>query len=163
MLIALLSLERTLKAGVLVLLIWFILGIYIGLFVLKILSTKIKFFKKIYDAIVAYKDYPQVISFALVSSIVVQVASILSQYVAFMAIGYRPPIFYSFLAIPVITLASIFIPSINGLGVQDAMYISMFSLVGVPAEAALSASIIYHLSKLVMSLIGGAIYALGKD
>jgi len=35
--------------------------------------------------------------------------------------------------------------------------------VGVPAETAVSASIIYHLLRLGVSLIGGVLYALGKD
>jgi uncharacterized membrane protein YbhN (UPF0104 family) len=162
-LIALLSMFRSLKFNTLILVLWFILGVYIGLFVLRFLSTKIKFMKKIYDAILVYKGKPGIIVYALLTSIVVQVFSILSQYFSFVAVGVSPPVFYSFLAFPVITLASIFIPSINGLGVQDALYISMFSLVGVPPEISFSASIIYHLSRLSMSLVGGVLYALGKD
>jgi uncharacterized membrane protein YbhN (UPF0104 family) len=162
-LIALMSMFRTLRFNTLLLVLWFILGVYIGLFVLKLLSTKIKFMKKIYDAILVYKGKPGIIVYALVTSIVVQVFSIMSQYFTFVAIGVNPPILYSFLVFPIITLASIFIPSINGLGVQDALYISMFSLVGVSPEASLSASIIYHFSRLTMSLVGGVFYALGKD
>ncbi|NMB91463.1 flippase-like domain-containing protein [candidate division WWE3 bacterium] len=163
-LIALLSLSKSLGFKVLILIIWLVMGIYLGLYALKLLSkTKFKFFKKVYDALMIYRNYPKVLLFAMLSSIIVQVLSILTQYFTFMAIGVRLPIFYSFLAFPVITLAGFFIPSLNGYGVQDALYMSMFSLVGVPAETAVSASIIYHLLRLGVSLIGGVLYALGKD
>jgi uncharacterized membrane protein YbhN (UPF0104 family) len=163
-LIALLSLSKNLGFGVIALVLWLVMGVYLGLYVLKILSkTKFKFFKKIYDALIIYKSYPKVLVFAMFSSVIVQVLSILTQYFTFMAIGVKLPIFYSFLAFPVITLAGFFIPSLNGYGVQDALYMSMFSLVGVPTETAFSASIIYHLSRLSVSLIGGVLYALGKD
>lgn len=163
-LIALLSLSKNLKFGVVILVLWLLMGIYLGLYVLKLLSnTKLKFFKKIYDALLIYKTHPKVLVIAMFSSIIVQVLSILTQYFTFVAIGVKLPIFYAFLAFPVITLAGFFIPSLNGYGVQDALYMSMFSLVGVPTETAFSASIIYHLSRLGVSLIGGVIYALGKD
>lgn len=163
-LIALLSLSKNLGFGVLVLVLWLIMGVYLGLYVLMLLSkTKLKFFKKIYDALLIYKTHPKVLVIAMFSSIIVQVLSILTQYFTFVAIGVRLPISYAFLAFPVITLAGFFIPSLNGYGVQDALYMSMFSLVGVPTETAFSASIIYHLSRLGVSLIGGVIYALGKD
>ena len=162
-LIALLSMVKTLKLGVLVLVLWLILGVYLGLFVLKLLSVKIKFMKKVYDALIIYKDYPGVLAFAMFSSIIVQVLAIFVQYFTFRAIGVKLPFFYSFLAFPVITLAGFFIPSLNGYGVQDALYMSMFSLVGVSVSAALSASIIYHLTRIRVSLIGGIMYAFGKD
>ncbi|MBU0535008.1 MAG: lysylphosphatidylglycerol synthase transmembrane domain-containing protein [Patescibacteria group bacterium] len=162
-LIALLSMTKTLGFGILVLLIWFILGVYIGIFSLKLLSGKIKFLGKVYNALIIYKNYPKVLGFAMLTSIIVQVLSIFVQYFTFMAIGVRIPIFYAFLAFPVITLVGFFIPSLNGFGVQDALYMSTFAIVGVPVTTALSASIIYHISRIGVSLIGGVLYALGKD
>lgn len=162
-LIALLSMTRTLGFGIIVLLVWFILGVYIGIFVLKLLGGKIRFLGKVYDALIIYKNYPKVLGFAMLTSIVVQILSILVQYFTFVAIGVKIPIFYAFLAFPVITLVGFFIPSLNGFGVQDALYMSMFGVVGVSATTALSASIIYHLSRIGVSLIGGVLYALGKD
>lgn len=162
-LIALLSMTKTLGFGIIMLIIWFILGVYIGIFVLKLFSGKIKFLGKVYDALIIYKNYPRVLGFAMLSSIIVQVLSIFVQYFTFMAIGVKLPIFYAFLAFPVITLVGFFIPSLNGFGVQDALYISTFGVVGVAATTALSASIIYHLSRIGVSLIGGVLYAMGKD
>jgi len=72
------------------------------------------------------------------------------------------PIFYAFFVFPVITLAGFFIPSLNGLGVQDVLYISFMGQVGVSESLAISASVLYHLSRLIVSLVGGVLYAMGK-
>jgi uncharacterized membrane protein YbhN (UPF0104 family) len=162
-LIGLLSMSRNLGLGVFIILLWVISGFYIGMTVLKVLSKKIKFLKKIYDALMVYKDHPKVLLYAFFTSILIQICAISTQYLIFFAVGIRLPIFYSLMAFPIITLAGFFIPSINGIGVQDALYASMFSFVGVSAGTAISVSIIYHMIRMSVSLIGGLIYALGKD
>jgi hypothetical protein len=116
-LIGLLSLSKQLGWGVLVLIIWLISGFYIGMYVLKILSKKISFVRRIYDALMVYKDYPKVLFFAMFTSLIIQLLSIFTQYLAFRAVGIKLPVFYSLMAFPIITLAGFFIPSINGLGV----------------------------------------------
>mgnify|MGYP000035334764 FL=1 len=77
--------------------------------------------------------------------------------------GVNSPLDYALFIFPVITLISFFVPSLNGLGVQDALYMQLFLVVGIPAEISLSASIIYHLLRLFVSLFGGVLYALGKS
>ena len=162
-LIGLLSLGKQLGWGVLVLIIWLISGFYIGMYVLKVLSKKIGFVRKIYDALMVYKNYPKVLFFAMFTSLIIQLLAILTQYLAFMAGGIKLPIFYSLMAFPIITLAGFFIPSINGIGVQDAMYASMFSFVGVSIDVAVSISIVYHIVRMGVSLIGGILYALDRE
>jgi uncharacterized membrane protein YbhN (UPF0104 family) len=162
-LIGLLTMSRNLGFGIIIILLWVISGFYIGMNVLKFLSTKVKFLKKIYDALMVYKNHPKVLGFAFLTSILIQLLSIATQYLAFMSLGIKLPIFYSLIAFPIITLAGFFIPSINGIGVQDALYASMFSFVGVTESTAVSVSIIYHMIRMGASLIGGVIYAFGKD
>jgi uncharacterized membrane protein YbhN (UPF0104 family) len=89
--------------------------------------------------------------------------AIFTQYFIFLAMGVDLPVLYALFIFPVITLASFFIPSLNGVGVQDGLYIQLFGLVGVGSAVALSASIIYHLFRLGVSLIGGFFYAFEKD
>ncbi len=162
-LIGLLSLSKQLGWGVLVLIIWLISGFYIGMYVLKILSKKISFVRRIYDALMVYKDYPKVLFFAMFTSLLIQLLSIFTQYLAFRAVGIKLPVFYSLMAFPIITLAGFFIPSINGLGVQDMMYVSMFSFVGVSQGIAATVSITYHIVRMGVSLIGGILYALDRE
>lgn len=162
-LIGLLSLSRHLGWGVLVLVIWMVCGFYIGMNLLRFLSGKFKSLKKLYDALMVYKDHPKILIFAMFTSLLIQFLSISTQYLTFMAMGVKLPIFYSLTAFPIITLAGFFIPSINGIGVQDALYASMFSFVGVSVSTAVSISIIYHMIRMSVSLLGGVFYALGKD
>ncbi len=162
-LIGLLSMSKTLGWGVLILLVWMVAGFYIGMNILRMLSKKIKFLKKLYDSLMTYKDYPKVLAFAMLTSLIIQFLSIMTQYITFMSVGIQLPIFYCLMVFPIITLAGFFIPSINGIGVQDALYVSMFSFVGVSASTAVSVSIIYHMIRMSVSLIGGIFYAFAKD
>ena len=132
-------------------------------FVIKLLSKKISFISKIYSSFLEYKYKKNVLYNALLTSFVVQVLAILSQYLVFTALNVQVDFYYAIAVLPVITLAGFFIPSLNGLGIQDALYIQFFTLVGVSAEIALTASIMYHLCRLVISLFGGVLYAMGKD
>jgi len=133
-----------------------------GFLSLSILAKKISFFKKINDAILSYKSEKKVLFIAFLTSFVVQLLAIFTQYFVFLALGVKLPIFYAFFVFPVITLAGFFIPSLNGLGVQDVLYISFMGQVGVSESLAISASVLYHLSRLIVSLVGGVLYAMGK-
>ena len=141
----------------------FIAGLLVGIRVLDFISKKITKLRKIYEAITVYRDNPKVVIYALLTSVLVQVIAISTQYFIFIALGYDLPVFYSLMVFPVITLAGFFVPSINGIGVQDALYMSIFSYVGVPQEISVSASVLYHMSRLGVSLIGGILYAFGKE
>lgn len=162
-LIGLFGLSKYLGWGVLVLLIWTICGFIIGFNVLRILSSKFKPLKKLYDALSVYKDHPKVLLFAMFTSLLIQFLSISTQYLTFMALGVKLPIFYSLMYFPLITLLGFFIPSINGLGVQDALYNRFFPSWMVGEGVAITASIIYHMIRMLVSLLGGVFYALGKD
>ncbi|MDO8261004.1 MAG: lysylphosphatidylglycerol synthase transmembrane domain-containing protein [Candidatus Magasanikbacteria bacterium] len=154
-----------------VLFVAFWVGLIVGLFMLKFLSTKIKLVKKVYDSLMFYKGQNKVLVIALLTSFIVQFATIFTQFFVFSALGVHIPIFYALFMFPIIVLASFFIPSLNGMGVQDSLYIllfggatyiSLFGGVSAGAAVALSASIIFHLSKLLVSLFGGILYAAGK-
>ncbi len=154
---------------VLVLLFEFILffGFWIVAFVayigLRLFSKKLPKVKSVYNSLMLYKGKSNVLIWAFVTSFVVQLLGIFTQYYIFSALGISLPFFYSLFIFPVITLASFFIPSLNGVGVQDTLYVQLFAIVGIPAEVSISASIIYHLFRLGISLIGGVLYAIEKD
>jgi len=159
-LIGLLSLSKHLGWGVLVLLVWVTCGLIIGFNVLRILSGKFKPLKKLYDALSVYKDHPKVLFFAMVTSLVIQFLSISTQYLTFMALGVKLPIFDALMFFPLITLIGFFVPSINSYGVQDYLYDLLFPVGG---GIAIAASIIYHMVRMLVSLLGGVFYALGKN
>ena len=135
----------------------------VGFLSLNILAKKISIFRKIRDSLLVYKDAKKALFGAFLTSFIIQALSILPQYFVFLALGLKVPITYAIFVLPVITFAGFFIPSLNGFGVQDALYMSFLSMVGVSVSMALSASILYHFARLLVSLIGGILYALGKS
>jgi glycosyltransferase 2 family protein len=135
----------------------------VGFLSLKLTARKISLADKIYRSLLYYKNEKGVLVWALLTSLVAQFLAISTQYFVFAAMGIDIPIIHALFIFPVITLAGFFIPSLNGLGVQDALYMQMFLVIGVPSEISLNASILYHLFRLSVSLIGGVLYALGKD
>lgn len=136
---------------------------FIAFLSLNYLSKKVSFLKKIYDSFLIYKEERKVLLVAFFSSALVQLFSIFTQYLIFLALGVDITIWNAFFIFPITTLAGFFIPSLNGLGVQDALYVQFLGVLGFSKELALSASVIYHLARLFVSLFGGVLYALGKD
>lgn len=142
-----------------------LVGIPVGYIALGLVTKKIKKLQKIYDSISVYKKSPKVLLAAFLTSFIVQLCAIFAQYLIFISVGANFPPFYALFIFPVIILASFFIPSLNGIGVQDALYIQLIAqpTPGLTADLALSASILYHLARLGVSLVGGVLYALNKD
>lgn len=161
-LFTLLSFAGYLRYTVVFLVVWFVVALWFGLIVLKYLGDKFKAFNKLYQSIYAYKDHKRVMVLAMFFSVIVQLLSVLTQYAIFFALGVNINFLFALFAFPVITLATFFIPSLNGIGVQDALYIQFFQMAGVPIEVSLAASVLYHIFRLGVSLVGGVLYATGK-
>lgn len=143
-------------------LIWFVLAIYFGVIVLNFLSRHLSFADKVFSALREYKSHHGVLVFAMVTSLVVQIVAVLTQYFIFIGLGVGVPWQFVFLVLPLITIAGFFIPSLNGLGVQDALYIGFFGMLGVPEAVSLTASVVYHFLRLLISLLGGLFYVVEK-
>jgi glycosyltransferase 2 family protein len=143
--------------------IGFWIGILVGFYLLKTLSSKFSILAKIYSSLMSYRGKNDVLLWAFLTSFLVQLLAIFTQFFVFRALGQELPVSYSLLVFPIITLASFFIPSLNGIGVQDFLYVRLFQMIGVPDAVSLSASIMYHLFRMVVSLLGGVFYATEKD
>lgn len=146
-----------------VLLFLFFISLVAGLYALRFLSKRVKVINKIYASLLVYKNEKKVLAVALLTSLIVQLLAIFTQYFIFMSVGAAPPLFYALFTLPIITLAGFFVPSLNGIGVQDALYMQFFSTAGISPEVSLGASVIYHLFRLFVSLIGGVFYAFEKS
>lgn len=161
--ISLISLSVFFKWGIVLIFLWVFMGLVISFKLLKALSKKIKVLGKIYNSLSQYKGQNKIIFWAVITSFLVQLIAIFTQYFVFLSLGIKLPVLYSLFVFPIITLASFFIPSINGIGIQDFLYKKIFLFAGVPEVVSLSASILYHLFRLLVSLIGGVLLAFGKD
>jgi len=145
-----------------VLILGFWIAAVMGFLFLKFFSIRIPAIERVYVSIIKYVSEKRVIFYAFLTSFIVQFIAIFTHYLVFKAIGVDLPVTYSLFVFPVVFLASFVIPSLNGIGVQDALYIEFFSVVGVTDSVSLSASLIYHLFRMFVSLIGGVLYAFGK-
>jgi len=128
----------------------------------KFLERLFNILDKIHDSFMRYRKFPQLLFVSLVSSFIVQFFSIMSQYVLFLSVGFNLPFDYSFFAFPIIFLSGYAIPSVNGIGSQDFLYEKFFSQIGVVTETILAASVLYHLARFLVSLIGGLFYITEK-
>jgi hypothetical protein len=133
-----------------------ILAIGLALYfpVLKMFSKKIKFFKKFYDASLSLVKNKKSGAKIIFYSLIIQVFSYSMTYVLFLGAGVVLPL-WSVLAFMPLSSLVLLIPSFNGFGTQDLAYVKLFGFAGVTAPVALTVSIMVHVVRLIMSLIGG--------
>lgn len=124
------------------------------IFAIKFLSKKIKLVEKFKEANQVFIQNKSNVGYILFSALCVQIFAIFTQIFCFWALGLNMSALRAFLYIPIITILGL-IPSINGLGVQDAAYVFFFANTGLSQEQILASSILYHLIRFVASLSGG--------
>lgn len=152
-----------LLASLAVLLFVLVFGFYAGIKFLEFLRKKTSKFEKIYVSLVAYRGKNRILATAFLTSFVVQFLAIFTQYFVFTGLGFNLDIFKTLFIFPIITLAGFFIPSLNGLGVQDVLYKMSYEFLVIMPEAAVTASLLYHFVRLAVSLVGGLLYVIDKD
>lgn len=118
--------------------------------------------RKAYDSVMAYRGEREVLWRAAWISFVVQVVAVTTEYLIFLALGMKVSYLYCLFALPLISVASMLPLSINGVGVQDVLFVLFFSRVGLAQEAALAVSFVYHSLRLGSSLVGGVLYLFEK-
>ena len=140
-------------------LILFVGGVLFGLWFLKFAARWHPLLEKFQRIIYSYKDQRGVLIKSLLLSFGVQFCSVGAELLAFYSLGIYPPLGQAIFFLPLINFAAFLPVSFNGLGVQDGLFIFAFAKVGIAREAALSASLVYHFMRLIVSLIGGLLYA----
>ena len=118
---------------------------------------------KIHTSFLRYKNHKAVLFYSLLSSIVIQTASVFTQYFIFLSLDTSIPLNYAFFAFPLIFLSGYAIPSVNSLGSQEILYTTFFSNIGIAVGTIISASFLYHFVRLVVSLIGAYFYINDKE
>jgi len=148
--------------GILVFVVFWVLIVlgFLGLWFLSKFSKKLK---KFYDSVLYYRNNKRALLKALFFSIFVQIGSVLSHFFTALSLGIRIPLSFAFFAFPVIGFISFLPISISGLGVQDNIYVFVLSKIGISASLATSASVLFHILKILNSLIGWAILSFDKD
>ena len=133
-----------------------VIGLALYFPVLNLFSKKIKFlnkFKRASDLFVKDKKNG---SMVILYSFLVQMISFATSYVLFMGMGITLPLWGVFAYMPIASL-SLLIPSFNGFGTQETVYAFLFNGVGVTSEVSITVSLMMHVVRLTVSLIGGAL------
>ena len=103
------------------------------------------------------RELPAVVK-ALGISLLIQGSIVLFYFLVAAAMTIPLPLDYCFLITPIILVVQLF-PSINGFGVRESAFVFFFRAIGLSPEQALSLSFVSTGAIIVLSLLGGAIYA----
>jgi len=91
-------------------------------------------------------------------SVVVHGLIVLSVHVIAIGLGLNVGLFESLVLVPAVILLSILPVSIGGWGLREGLMVVALGLAGVPADAALTVSILFGLAQIVAGLPGGALW-----
>jgi glycosyltransferase 2 family protein len=118
----------------------------------------------LYEAIVPYKRSFSTLAIAILLSFIHQAIVIVVVFLNVRALGFERSVPIPALAVivPLVSVAGMLPISVNGLGVRDYFYITLFGQLGVPPDAALSLAFLYSAVTLIASLPGGIVYALRR-
>ena len=139
-----------------------IVGLMLYFPVLKIAAKKVKFLKKFEDASKLFISDKQNGFLVLTYSLLVQIFSFFTTYTLFLGLGTVLPLGKVFAFLPIAALSSL-IPSFNGYGTQETVYAYLFATAGVTATLSITASIMNHIVRLIMSLVGGLLIFFNID
>lgn len=88
--------------------------------------------------------------------------SVISSQLSFLIVGYRMPLIYFLIAVPIINFSKLIPFSIDSIGIREATGVMIFSFFGVPSEVTLTAMIVGRVSSYLFSLSGGIMYLIRK-
>lgn len=148
--------------GVLLSVIVVAVGLLLYFPVLNFASKKIKFLQKFKEASDIFVKDKRGLGTVLFYSLIVQMFSFAMVYVLFLGLGVVLPLWAVLAYMPLTSLA-LLIPSFNGFGTQELVYAGLYATVGVTPEVSIAASLLVHLVRLIMSIIGGLLILLGRE
>ena len=114
--------------------------------------------QRVYHALQVYRHSYRALALNVALSAGIVVVTTCVWYVVALALGESVSIFYFFLFNPLIAFVLLIPISFNGLGPKEATAVFFFGLIGMPNEAALSMSLIFHLIVVLTSLPGGGLW-----
>ncbi len=113
-----------------------------------------------YHSLYVYRNHLREVALALVLSLLVQLAVVLTVFAISRSLGSSIPITPFFLYMPVIAAVSMLPVSINGWGLMEGSFIVFFGRAGMSRPEALSLGFLYHVLAVGVSLSGGVLWLL---
>jgi uncharacterized protein (TIRG00374 family) len=111
-----------------------------------------------YRALMGYKGEWAILLKAFSLSLIIQGSVITGYYILARAIGMDMPLNYFFFFVPLATVVAMVPLSLAGLGIREGAFVFLFAKAGGSSAEAMSISLLFFFSMLVISLIGGVEY-----
>lgn len=115
---------------------------------------------KIGNALSITAKRPRSMTIAIVYGIVFWIISILNAYLYADALSMHAPLYFFFVAIPMISLVAFLPISINGFGLRESAFVFIFSTIHVAPTLSLLLALFLDLQALFFGVFGGCIYFL---
>jgi len=116
----------------------------------------------LYDSIYAFRGRWRTLLVVLAFSLLFRLVSISSLYVQSLALHVPIPFIWLMMVISLIAVVTSLPLSLNAIGIKEGAYVFFFGLAGITAPQALALALLSRALTLVVSLVGGVIYLLGK-
>jgi uncharacterized protein (TIRG00374 family) len=114
--------------------------------------------RKVYRSLDRYSARPALLAGTFLIAVIFQLLRCATVAVGAMAFGVHLPIWVFIVLVPVIILITLLPISIAGLGVRELGFVYLFGQVGMPAEVALSLSLLLRLFAILLAAPGAWLY-----
>jgi glycosyltransferase 2 family protein len=105
--------------------------------------------------------------FLLVNSFIISLANqvmvILVAWITALGLGIHISVLYFLVFVPIITLISMIPVSLNGMGLREYGFVSLFGAIGVPAASCMAMGLLSSVFVILSSLPGGVVYVFFRD
>ena len=101
---------------------------------------------------------PRFLCVAILFGILFHLVACLNYYTYATALGMNVPLYFYFVAIPLISLVAFLPISINGFGVRESAFVLVFSTIHVPSATSLLLALLMDVQVLFFGVVGGCIY-----
>jgi len=101
---------------------------------------------------------PATIWLSLGISFVNQLLGCTAACIVALSLDVRIPLFYFLIFVPIITLISMIPISLNGMGLREYAFMSLFGAIGVAGELCVALGLLYSFMVILSSLPGGVVY-----
>jgi uncharacterized membrane protein YbhN (UPF0104 family) len=113
--------------------------------------------REIYQAMHYYRDHRGIVAVCITLTLVGQVSFVFTNYFLARSLGMNIPLGFFFYFVPIILILGL-TPSINGIGIREAMY--LFYLTGfASSDQALALSLLTSFFMVFVGILGGVLYA----
>jgi len=105
--------------------------------------------------------------FVLINSLIISLANqvlvILVTWIMAIGLGIHVSLLYFLVFVPVITLISMIPVSLNGMGLREYGFVSLFGAIGVPVASCMALGLTSSMVLILSSLPGGLLYVFFRD